>query len=250
MSGNSDPVARTMQSDPTPTRLERAPLLTVTKAEAVYLETRARILTGFLLPGLEVNQEALAADLGVSITPLREALRRLEMEGLIRLEAHRTVIITPLTSRELDELYVIRMELNSLAAGLAATNAPDAQLALIGQLARRKPVKDPVAQLERNRAFHRAIYGACENAALITYLDQLWDRTDRYRLILVKEELVGGPPGAQDHIEIADAVAARQSERAARLTRDHIARSRSRIAEFMVSRGPVGAAAAAPGRAR
>jgi DNA-binding GntR family transcriptional regulator len=69
------------------------PIQAVTKAEAVYLETRSRILKGVLAPGSAVNQEALAADLGVSITPLREALRRLEMEGLIRLEAHRTMVI-------------------------------------------------------------------------------------------------------------------------------------------------------------
>ncbi len=60
-----------------------------------------------LSPGLQVNQEALAASLGVSITPLREALRRLEMEGLARLEANRTVVIAPLTARELDELYAL-----------------------------------------------------------------------------------------------------------------------------------------------
>jgi DNA-binding GntR family transcriptional regulator len=214
----------------------RAPLQAVTKAGAVYLETRGRILTGALPPGLNVNQEQLAADLGVSITPLREALRRLEMEGLIRLEAHRTVVIAPLTGRELDELYVIRIELDSLAAGLASAKAPDAQLAAIGELARQKPAKEPVAQLERNRAFHRAIYASCGNGALIAYLDQLWDRTDRYRLILVKEELVLGAASRQDHIDIADAVADRDADRAARLTRTHIARSRALIASIMSSR--------------
>ena len=85
------------------------------------------------------------------------------------------------------------MELDSLAAGLAATKASEAHVDAIAQLARQKPAREPVAQLERNRAFHRAIYGACGNGALITYLDQLWDRTDRYRLILVKQELIGGP---------------------------------------------------------
>ena len=211
-------------------------MLTATKAEAVYLETRARILTGVLPPGLNVNQESLAADLGVSITPLREALRRLEMEGLIRLEAHRTVVIAPLTGRELDELYVIRIELDSLAAGLAASHASEADVAAIGQLARQKPAREPVAQLERNRAFHRAIYASCGNGALAAYLDQLWDRTDRYRLILVKQELVGGMASRQDHIEIADAVADRDADSAARLTRDHIARSRKLIATIMSSR--------------
>jgi DNA-binding GntR family transcriptional regulator len=229
----SEALEKKMMPELTTAGSMRPPLLAVTKAEAVYLETRSRILTGILVPGLEVNQEALASDLGVSITPLREALRRLEMEGLIRLEAHRTVIITPLTSRELDELYVIRMELDSLAAGLAAVKASASQVALIGQLARRKAVADPVVQLERNRSFHRAVYASCDNAALITYLDQLWDRTDRYRLILVREELVEGPASAQDHIDIAEAIAARESQRTARLTRDHIVRSRARISEFM-----------------
>jgi len=214
-------------------------LLAATKAEAVYLETRARILSGALLPGVEVNQEALATDLGVSITPLREALRRLEMEGLIRLEAHRTVLIAPLTGRELDELYVIRVELDPLAAGLAAASAPDAQLVMIGRLARQKPAEEPVAQLERNRAFHRSIYASCGNGALIAYLDQLWDRTDRYRLILVKEELIGGTASRQDHIDIADAVGERDAKRAANLTRKHIARSRALIASIMKARSTV-----------
>jgi DNA-binding GntR family transcriptional regulator len=216
--------------------VERPVLQAVTKAEAVYLETRARILTGVLSPGLQVNQEALAASLGVSITPLREALRRLEMEGLARLEAHRTVVIAPLIGRELDELYVVRMELDALAAGLAAAKASDAQVSLIGALARRKAVKGPLAQLERNRAFHRAIYASSENAALIAYLEQLWDRTDRYRFILVKQELLGGPASTQDHIDIADAIAARDAERAGLLTRNHIARSRKSIADIIDAR--------------
>jgi DNA-binding GntR family transcriptional regulator len=213
--------------------VERPVLQTITKAEAVYLEIRARILTGALSPGLQVNQEALSASLGVSITPLREALRRLEMEGFARLEAHRTVVIAPLTGRELDELYVIRMELDALAAGLAAAKASAAQLLLTGELARLKAIKDPLVQLERNRSFHRAIYASCQNAALIAYLDQLWDRTDRYRFILVKREVLDGPASTKEHIDIADAVAARDTKRATTLTRDHIARSRASIAEII-----------------
>ena len=111
---------------------------------------------------------------------------------------------------------------------------------MIGQLARRAAVSDPVVQLERNRAFHRAVYSACRNGSLINLLDQLWDRTDRYRLILVREELVEGPVSQQDHIDIADAMARRQPELAARLTRDHIARSRIRIASVLAARAMPG----------
>jgi DNA-binding GntR family transcriptional regulator len=221
--------------DPLPMRDFISRPFAATKAVAVYLETRSRILKGMLAPGLSVNQEALAASLGVSITPLREALRRLEMEGLVRLEAHRTVIITPLTSRELNEIYIIRTELDALAAGMSATAAADTDLVTIARLARRKAVNDPVIQLERNRAFHRAVYSSAGNASLTTLLDQLWDRTDRYRLILIKEELVEGPASRQDHIDIANAIVARQSKLAARLTRDHIVRSHARIARVLTT---------------
>ena len=216
------------------------PLQAVTKASAVYIETRSRILKGTLAPGSAVNQEALAADLGVSITPLREALRRLEMEGLIRLEAHRTMIITPLTSQELDEMYAIRTELDPFAAGLAAANAPESQLELIQRLARQKTVIDPVLQLGRNREFHRAVYSSCANGALISLLDQLWDRTDRYRLILVREELMDGPTSRQEHIDIADAIAARRADLSAPLMRAHIERSHIRIASTVMARAADG----------
>jgi DNA-binding GntR family transcriptional regulator len=223
------------------------PLLTVTKAEAVYIETRSRILKGALAPGSAVNQEALAAELGVSITPLREALRRLEMEGLIRLEAHRTMIITPLTSQELHEMYAIRIELDPLAAGLAAVNGSKSQLELIRELAQQKAVSDPILQLERNRGFHRAVYSSSQNGALTSLLDQLWDRTDRYRVILIREELVEGPTSRQEHIELASAIGARKAAPAARLMRAHIERSHTRIADIVKTRATDTAERLGPG---
>ena len=206
-----------------------APILAVTKAQAVYEEVRRQILGGILPPGLEVNQESMAAGLGVSITPLREALRRLEMEGLLYLKAHRTVIIAPLTGKELTELYQIRAELNSLAARLTALVASPEEKAGIGKLACQKTAKDPIVQLELNRAFHRSIYSVCGNESLVTLLDQLWDRTDRYRLILVTQEMGGGTDSSQEHIEIADAIARGQFEQAGTLMHGHISRSRALI---------------------
>ena len=233
---NSTQVNKAMESTVVVEPPVSVSLQTMTKAEAVYLETRSRILKGTLAPGSAVNQEALAADLGVSITPLREALRRLEMEGLIRLEAHRTMSIAPLTSRELDEMYAIRTELDPLAAGLAASNVSEAQLEIIYQLARQKAANDPVLQLERNRGFHRAVYSSCGNNALINLLEQLWDRTDRYRLILIREELLRRSTSQQEHIDLANALAARKADLAARLMRVHIERSHARIASVMMAR--------------
>src|SRR5260370_5169680 len=90
-------------------------------------------------------------------------------------------------------------------------------------------------------ALHRAVYSSCANGALISLLDQLWDRTDRYRLILVREELMDGPTSRQQHIDIADAIAARRADLSAPLMRAHIERSHIRIATTRMARATDGA---------
>src|SRR3984885_16080913 len=92
-----------------------------TKADGVYLEVRNQILLGTLEPGSRVDYLQLSASLGVSITPLREALRRLEADYLVIRNAHRDVVIAPLTRAEADELLAVRQELDLLAARRAAS---------------------------------------------------------------------------------------------------------------------------------
>src|SRR4051812_45764588 len=103
------------------------PLRYVSKADAVYAEVRRRILDGELAAGSSVNQEQFAAQLGVSTTPLREALRRLESEGFVRTVAHRDVVVAPLDRNELVALYEVREELDPLAASLAAKRHTEAE---------------------------------------------------------------------------------------------------------------------------
>src|SRR5690348_3060485 len=93
-----------------------------TKADGAYLEMRNQILFGTLEPGSRVDYVRLAASLGVSITPLREALRRLEADHLVIRSAHRDVVIAPLAEQEAAELVAVRQELDLLAARLAAVN--------------------------------------------------------------------------------------------------------------------------------
>ena len=179
-----------------------APSRFATKAEAVYGEIRRRILTGVLEPGAPINQDALAPELGVSVTPVREAVRRLEAEGLVRFEAHKTVIVTPLSRDELRELYDLRLQLDPYAASLAASRATKDELDEIERLARAPASDDPLEQLIRNRAFHRAIYARSGNNLLIETLDRLWERTDRYRIILVSRD-VAALAATREHVAIA-----------------------------------------------
>ncbi len=211
--------------------LDKIPLQVNTKAEAVYQELRTRILDGSIEPASTLNQEALAARFGLSITPLREALRRLEAEGLVRLEAHRTMTISPLTRRELNELYAVRLQLDPFAASLAAKHATDAQLDEIERLARQRVGRTPRALLELNRAFHRAVYSACGNIVLIEVLDHLWNRTDRYRLIVLQDRIQERAAG-EEHREIASTLKAREAKQVADLVHRHVEKTQRLIEQL------------------
>jgi DNA-binding GntR family transcriptional regulator len=192
-----------------------------TKAEAVYDELRARILDGTLEPGSTLNQEALASALGLSITPLREALRRLEAEALVHLEANRTLTVVGLSAHEVRELYAVRLRLDPWATELAAEHADAEQRNEIDRLARQKTEPTTAGRLAANRQFHRAVYSASGNQVLTELLDRLWDQTDRYRRLALQDEL-HERNAENEHRDIAAAIRSREGGRAAELMHRHV----------------------------
>jgi DNA-binding GntR family transcriptional regulator len=217
-------------------------LANLTKAEAVYRETRWRILTGVMLPGTPVNQAELANEFGMSPTPVREALRRLESEGFVVFIAHSMVMVAPLDLDELDELYAIRVELDSFAGRLAAVNFTRSDASNWKKLLH--PSQGTLTdRFERNRLFHRSVYHASHNTQLIALLDQLWDRTERYRIVLVANE--ASERGAhyaeshsdEDHHAIADALLKGNAERVGELVRKHVQLSHDLIRSVLESEG-------------
>jgi DNA-binding GntR family transcriptional regulator len=156
----------------------------LTKADYAYSEVRERIMSGALPSGAVLNQEALAAELDVSTTPLREAMRRLSSEGLVVLGAHRDARVAPLTAAEARSLYEVRQQLDPLAVRLAAERRDDVDRARIRAAAASLEPLDAgsgLAALEAHRAFHAALYRASHNDLLVGLLDGLWDKADRYR---------------------------------------------------------------------
>jgi DNA-binding GntR family transcriptional regulator len=155
-----------------------------TKADHAYGEVRDRILSGALPSGAVLNQEALAAELDVSTTPLREAMRRLSSEGLVVLGAHRDARVAALSAAEARSLFEIRQQLDPLAVRLAAERRDEVDRARIREAATSLEPLDAgsgLAALEAHRAFHAALYRASHNDLLIGLLDGLWDKADRYR---------------------------------------------------------------------
>ena len=159
-----------------------APVLT--KTDYAYVALRERIMSGALPHGSPVSQEALAAELNVSTTPLREAMRRLASEGLVILDAHRDARVAPLTADEARSLFEVRQQLDPLAVRLAAERRNEADSARIRAAASSlKPLDagSGLDALDAHRAFHAALYRASHNDLLISLLDGLWDKADRYR---------------------------------------------------------------------
>lgn len=204
------------------------PIRFQTKAEAVYDEIRRRILRGVLPPSSPLNQDALAPELGVSVTPVREAVRRLEAEGLVQFHAHRSVIVSPLTLAELSEIYDVRLQLDPYAAAVATARASDESLAEIERMARTQVSADPLEQTTINRAFHRAIYAESGNRLLTETLDRLWERTDRYRIMLLSSE-IDVRQVVREHLEIVAAMQSRRSRLVAKLIRAHVSKARTSI---------------------
>ncbi|GAA4109312.1 GntR family transcriptional regulator [Knoellia locipacati] len=205
----------------------------MTKSESAYQLLRDRILSGALAPGQVLQQRELAATLGISTTPLREALRRLMTEGLVDLDSHRDARITELRAEQARDLIELRSALDPLAAALAAERRTSDDLAeMRAALDALEPLASgtTVEQLGAHRRFHRAVYTAGHNPLLVASLEQLWDQSDRYRLLV----LAGGDPSAdgseagdkaQEHRALVAAIADRDGETAAEVMRGHIGTS-------------------------
>src|SRR5919112_491080 len=104
-----------------------------TKSQRTYARVREMVLSGELAPGSVINQAVLARGLGVSTTPLREALRLLKQQGLVELDAHRDARVAPLDVQEARDLLELRQELDPLAASLAAQRRTQEDLAAIAE---------------------------------------------------------------------------------------------------------------------
>ncbi|HEU5129055.1 MAG TPA: GntR family transcriptional regulator [Glycomyces sp.] len=199
---------------------------TATKSAFAYLRLRDMIVSGVLAPGEVINQAVIAPDIGVSTTPLREALRRLEGEGLVRLGAHRDARVAPLTAQEARDLLEMRRSLDPLAASLAAGRRTDEDLAAMRAAAAEidaLPGDLGAASLAAHRGFHAAVYRASHNALLIEALDALWDKADRYRRLALAEEGERRQGGRKsDHRRLLERVASGDADGAAELMRRHV----------------------------
>lgn len=197
------------------------------KGGLAYAELRRRITSGELAPGSRLSQYDLAEEMGMSITPLREAIRRLASEDWVVMDTHRDVRVAPVSADEARELLEARFSLEPSATELAALRRTEREIAAMKEAAGRLlPVTRNRGEeaIAAHRAFHRAIYAASRNNVMIRLLDDLWDKADRYRRIGL-ELPAGAEPRTIDlnqHHRILELVVLGDGPAAAGLVRSHI----------------------------
>lgn len=178
--------------------------------------------SGIYRPGSRLVESELADRFGVSRTPIREALQRLETQSLLTRDG-RSLIVASLDHAQMAELYAVRQELEGLAAQLAAQHAAEEEIAVLHDMvvADRALLNDPEALARANRRFHHQIHLASHNRYLVQQLDLVY----RSMALMARTSLAAvgrGERALAEHAEIVDAIAARDGARAAQALKQHL----------------------------
>jgi DNA-binding GntR family transcriptional regulator len=157
-----------------------------TVANYVAAEVRAGILQGRYPLGSRIDQQALADELGASIIPVREALRRLEAEGLVRIYPRKGAFVAEFPFQDLGEINLMRERLEALALELAVrrlTEADIAELKSMNELLEHVDQRDSALWDQLNREWHLKLYSLAGAEILQQTITMLWDRMTLYRTV-------------------------------------------------------------------
>lgn len=207
------------------------------RGEFAYKSLIQAIRTGALRPGGRIREEEVARMLGISRTPVRQALQLLQARGLVEMAPGRGIVVMELSKRKMLELYAMREVLEGAAARFAAQHASATEISLMRQLLDDfiQAKGDSKALARTNRALHRAIYEAARNTYMQEALDNLEDA-----LSLLPDTTFSLPErfssALKEHRDIVKAIEERDSETAEAASRLHI-REAQRARLSMIARG-------------
>jgi len=201
-----------------------------------YETIKESILNFRVPPGTQLNIEDLADQMGISRTPVREALLRLEGDGLVRAVPRVGFFVTEITRRDLEELFELRALLEGHAVEKATSLLSDDELAHVDRLLEGSVAAveqgDLDKFLETEIAFHTLLIERAPNRRLIEMMESLQDLTYRERILSIKY-LENVRESCTEHRRIVEALYQRDGELAARLMREHICAVRDRMLQFV-----------------
>jgi phosphonate utilization transcriptional regulator len=199
----------------------------------VLREIERKIVAGELTPGAKLNEAELAAGMGISRGPVREAFRALEQAGLVHTEKNRGVFVRQVSLEEADEIYEVRAALEAQIGRLAAKRITPAQLERLRSIVKRMHAagrsRDADAYFPLNLEFHEVLAAAAANRALAANYRRVVNELNLYRRETLTRNADIIPVSIQEHEIIVSAVAKGDAALAARLLYDHVINSRARV---------------------
>ncbi|MBA4423245.1 MAG: GntR family transcriptional regulator [Syntrophus sp. (in: bacteria)] len=207
-----------------------------TKNVAVYNKLRQGIIKGKLKPGQKVVMAELAKVFGMSETPVREAIRRLESEGYIDFTPHMGAIVTKIDEGELVEIYLIRIALEELATRLAGPHIVDKDIDFLNRKNHEMEAAIQQGRYENlaamNKAFHLRIYKAAPFPRLYKMICDLWDTFERWPSVFsyVPERAAAA---VEEHKRIIEALRAGDTDQADRLIKEQKERTMEALQKYM-----------------
>lgn len=200
----------------------------------VFNEIEKNILNGTYKSGEQLTEKKLSEDLGVSRTPIREALRQLEYEGLVKAIPNKGVTVMGFSEKEIIDIYKIREGLEGLAARLASENATKKEI-----VAMKETVELQLFYAEKNesekvweldRIFHKQLYAACKSRPLQSILSMLHNYLQKPREISMT---TGNRASisAVEHQNILKEIIAKNGDNADKAARDHVSAALSHLLE-------------------
>jgi DNA-binding GntR family transcriptional regulator len=219
------------------TVIDSEALRTRSRADFVYESLRDAISDGRIARGERVREEEIGRQLGVSRTPVREALQRLQQRGLLVMGAGRGLVVAELGQHQVLQLYAMREILEGSAARFAAQHATEPDIAILHRLQQelRDAKQDPVLLVALNRRFHQAIYEATHNQYLMQTLDILHDSFALLHSTTFREPN-RRQESDEEHRLIVEAIEQRDPQRAENAAREHIRQAQRTRFEAIAAR--------------
>ena len=200
-------------------------------ADAVFAQIEESILNGVLSSGELLTENKLCEMLSVSRTPVREALKRLQQEGLIE-ETCKVAVVVVITEKDLYDIYEVRLRVEGLCTALCADSITDEQLTeleetvALQEFYTSRGQADSIKNLDSR--FHEQIYSYCGSKILSSLLTELHRKVQRFRLASV-EDPTRAAAAVAEHREILNALRERDRAKAEKLSVSHIENARAAV---------------------
>ncbi len=204
--------------------------------EVVFETLREAIINATLKPGERLMEIQMAEEMGVSRTPVREAIRKLELEGFVVMVPRKGAYVAGISIKDIADVFEIRAAMEGLAAGLAAERITEEELeqlerilVKIGECVKNKDLEKLI---EVDTEFHDTLYKACRNERLVQIVSNLREQIQRARTASLSSP--GRSKNAlEEHKKIVEAVSERNVELAQMLAREHIENAENAMLDLM-----------------